>query len=110
MFSKDTVQIIVITPIPDALGSVHFWTKLAVHDDYLASIINITIGNQNKIITNYWGGQASSCSDPVLIWHNEGRFYLAPGTYSWTATYYAYTVSGTITINRGVCVLQEIVF
>lgn len=110
-YSTDTVQIIVnaIPQIPDSLGRVTFWTNLSVGDDRLSSIIDITIGNQKKTITHY-GGAPSSCTDRGVPYLDDGLFDLTPGVYIWNATYYQYSVSGTITINRGICVLQEIIF
>jgi len=116
LFSKDTVRIIVNEvlppppPISDSLGRIIFWTKLAVNDDRLASIINVSIGTQTKIITWYYSGTPTSCLDGRIVFHNEGIFDLAPGIYSWKANYYNYKDSGTVSIVRGVCDLREIIF
>ncbi len=113
--AKDTVQINVYTAlpdIPDNLGRIIFWTKLAVNDDRLESIVNVSIGTQAIIIKWYYEDTYNpiSCSDPLIVYKNEGIFDLVPGIYVWKADYYNYTASGTVSIARGICNLKEIIF
>lgn len=96
-------------PIPDSLGRIIFWTKLAVDNGY-ASIINVSISNQTKTFFNYYSVSPSSCLETILYSFPEGIFDLAPGNYSWKANYYDYKDSGTVSIVRGICDLKEIIF
>ncbi len=86
-----------------------FWTKVEAGDypNYNA-VLSVLINNQTRTLQNAYGAAPSNCEG--LGDKNEGRVDLPPGVYSWKAKYLTDSVSGTITIIRDTCVLQEVKF
>ncbi len=70
--------------------------------------LSVLINNQTRTLQSYYGSAPPECQG--LVNKNEGRVDLPPGVYSWKAKYLTDSVSRTITINRGTCVLQEVKF
>jgi len=84
---------------------VQFWTKFGKAHFYY-DYVTILVNNQPLLIEKYYPqGLFESSAGSA-----EGQIDLPPGLYFWQATFENYSVSDTITINRGTCVLREIKF